>query len=438
MPDFSIVAKEMLKPSMTLALAWEEYRAADPANALSYSQFTAHYREHQTKIPRFMRQQYTPGERCFVDFSGRRPFWTCRDTGLKMDVELFVGILGYSNFTFVTCVPNQTMEHWIGANVAMFAYFGAVPKIVVPDNLKAAVTTPGAEPIINRSYEEMAEHYSTTIIPARAKKPKDKAKVEGGVLIVQRWVLARIRNQQFFSLQELNDAVRVLIDELNLKQLRNTIESRRSRFELHERAQMVELPAKAFQFGRWTAPVKVDAGYHILAGNRWYSVPHRLVGERVVAKISCSVIEIFHERKRVALHTAEEDLGITTDPMHQPESHRTYAERSPDNFLSWASSVGESTTLIVRAQFERRSPALGMPACAALKRLVSRYGPAETETAAKRAIEISSLTVKTVKSLLVSRRHHAPRAEDVSNPVIIKHENERGPAYYADASGERQ
>jgi len=408
MPDFAFVHAEMQRPSVTLQLLWDEYRAPDPINALSYSQYTEHYRRFVKSIDRVMRQRHVPGEKLFVDFSGRKPGYTNPNTGEWIPMELFVGVLGASNRTYAACVPRQTISFWIAVHVEMFKFLGGVPRILVPDNLKAAVIRLGADFITNATYAEMAEHYGTVIVPTRTYKPRDKAKVEGGVLIVQRWILARIRNRSFFSASELNAAVLELVRELNERPFKRLEGSRMSRYEEVERAAMLPLPAQHYEFGEWTASLRVDNSYHVLVKGHWYSVPNHLVGQQVLVRFTASTVEVFHNHVRVASHMrCNEPGGLSTVPQHQPDAHRAYGDRTPENFRSWPTKVGPSTTAIVEAQLARSVPALGFPACDSLRKLVQQHGATEVDAASTRAVEIHSL--KSVRSLLNTQRHRGRR-----------------------------
>lgn len=431
MPDFALIHTELQRPGVTLALLWEEYCAQDPSNALSYSQFTEHYRHYRKRIDRTMRQRHVPGEKAFVDFSGRKPGYINPDTGEWVPMELFVGMLGASNLTYAVCVPYQSLPYWISAHVGMFEVFGGVPQLLVPDNLKAAVTRPGRDFIANPTYQEMAEHYGTAILPARTYKPRDKAKVEGAVLIVQRWILARLRNRSFFAPEELNAAIAELVKELNDRPFKRLPGSRATRYEEIERAAMLPLPAQPYEFGEWTGLMRVDNGYHVLVHGHWYSVPNHLVGEQVTARAAATTVEIFHKHLRIASHVRDDEPGgLSTLPAHQPDAHRAYAERTPENYRRWAEQVGPSTAAIVNAQFDRTVPALGLPACDGLRKLVHQHGPEEVEAAATRAVEICSLTVKSVKSLLSTQRHRRRREEALQGDLPL-HCNLRGPGYYA-------
>lgn len=435
MPDFAVVHAELQQKGVTRTVLWEEYCAASPEDALSFSQFTEHYRTYRRGLDRVMRQTHVPGEKCFVDFSGLRPKYVNRDTGEEVPVELFVAVLGYSHLTFATCVASQTIPDWVTAHNRMYAFFGGVSSFLVPDNLKAAVDRAGTDPALNRSYQELGEHYGATIVPARSYRPQDKAAVEVGVQIVQRWILARLRKMTFFSLAEINQAITDLLPAFNDRAFKRLPGCRRTRFEAEERGKLQPLPERPYVLAEWTGELRVDSGYHLLVGGHWYSVPNRLVGQRVSARLSAGVVEIFHQHLRVASHALSTvSGGITTDPAHPPESHRAYAERTPEKAMAWAGTVGPAVLQVVQQQFNRPVPALGLPACDGLRKLVRTHGPQAVESAARRAVEIQSLTLKSVKSLLQSGRHKRARPEPAAAMLPPDHPNLRGSAYYRQPS----
>ena len=436
MPDFEYIRQELGRPGVTLLLLWEEYRAANPEDAMCYSQFTELYRRYARTLKPFMRQSHPPSKACFVDFSGRRPGYTDPSTGEWIPVELFVGTLGMSNLVYAKAVPKQTIAYWIEVHVDMFQYFGGVTEMVVPDNLKAAVTKAGSDFVTNASYQEMADHYGISIVPARIYSPKDKAKVENSVLIAQRWIIARMRNRQFFSLEELNRAITELVRELNERPFKRLPGNRFSRYEELEKPSMQPLPLQPYEFGEWLGEVKVDHGYHVLVKGHWYSVPHPLVGKRVSARITTTTVELFHQHQRIASHVRDDEPGgLSTRPEHQPDAHRAYAERTPEHYLAWAEQIGPSVAAVVRAQFDRKLPALGLPACDGLRKLDRQYGHEELEAAAKRAVEIRSLTLTSVRSLLRTRRHRAQRDERQPQGQLPMHHNVRGAGYYTQGGG---
>lgn len=431
-PDWVWVHEQMQHRGMTRTLLWEEYRRTCPDNALEYSQFTHHYRQYLRTLHPVMRQPHAPGERVFVDFSGKRPTYTDPSTGQRIEVELFVGVLGYSNYVFAWACPNQQVPQWIKAHVLLFEALGGVPHIVVPDNLRSAVTKPGRHPVIHRTYQEMATHYGTVILPARARRPKDKAKVEGGVLIVQRWVLLRLRHRTFFSLTELNQAIAELVAELNRRPFKKVEGSRVGRFEGSEQSVLWLLPERRYEYGEWTASQTVPPDYHVPLGKHWYSVPFTLIGCAVEGRLTADTVEIYSSGIRMASHRRGAPGGTTTDPAHRPKHHAAYAEHTPEHFLRWAQSVGPATVAFIQHQLDRPYPGLGLPCCDRLQSLARKFGAVELETAAQRALEIRSLSEKTLRALLSSRRHHAARPDaDDATASPSEHSNIRGSTYFA-------
>ena len=430
-PDFAAVHAEMQKKGVTLTLLWEEYRLPSPDDAMSYSQFTDYYRQYVGSIDRVMRQTHLPGKRVFVDFSGARPHFVDPATGEFVFAELFVSVLGYSNYTFALAVPSQRLPDWIEAHNRMYAFFGGASDLLVPDNLRSAVDRAGWDPSINRTYQELSRHFGTEVVPARSYKPRDKAKVEVGVQIVQRWILARLRKMTFFSRAELNAAIAELRQAFNDRPFKRMPGCRRSRFEAEERLHLKPVPAEPYVLAEWSGALLVDNSYHVLWGGHWYSVPCRLVGERVSVRATQATLEIFHQHVRVASHVRSTLAnGHTTDAAHPPEAHRSYADRSPDKYVAWAESVGPGVLAVVRHQFDRTVPALGLPACDVLRKLVRTHGESEVEAAAQRAVEIQSLTVKSVKSLLSTGRYRQTREDHSQSIAPLHHPNVRGGDYY--------
>lgn len=430
-PDFAHVHQELQGKGVTLLLLWEDYRAANPDDALSYSQFTHHYREFRRSVALSMRQSHPPGARVFVDFSGMRPHYVDPRTGADIPAELFVGALGYSHLLYALAVPTQRLPDWIRCHVAMFEYFGGVPQAIVPDNLRAAVSRPGREPVLTKTYEDLAQHYGTTILPARSRHPRDKGKVEVAVQVAQRWILARLRHRTFLSLAELNQAIGDLLEDLNRRPFKSLPGCRRERFEQTERAALLPLPAQPYEFAEWSASQHVGPDYHVQVRGHWYSVPCRWVGFSVEARATATTIEIFQAHLRVASHARSDDAGgHTTDPNHMPEAHRAQAERTPERYLAWAEQIGPAVLAVVRHQFERQFPMLGLPACDVLRRLERQYGAERLEQAAQRALEIKSPTAKSVKSLLSSRVRTSGNADAPAQRTLPLHDNLRGATYY--------
>lgn len=433
-PDHSYTHREMQKKHVTLQLLWEEYRLANPYRAYSYSQFTHYYRQYVGKLDRSMRQTHRAGEIVFVDFAGRTIPYTNPETGEQYKAQVFVGVLGCSNYTFVCAVPSQATPYFIEAHNRMYQFFGGVPQVVVPDNLKAAVIKAGSEPILNRTYLEQSKYYGLVILAARVRKPQDKSKAEGGVLLASRWIMAKLRHHQFFSVEEINAAISELLWLLNERPFKRLPGCRRSRFEELDKPMLSPLPGTPFEYAQWTAPNKIGPDYHMHVKGHYYSVPEALVGETVEARLSTNTVEIFSNGKRVASHVRSTDVGgHTTLPEHQPKAHRKYAEQTPERLLKWGKSIGRAASAVVKFQFDSRPhPVLGIKACSSLKRLARDYGNERFETACCRAQRIGSLTVKSVRSIL--QRGLTSLSEE-NAPIQVNlpfHENVRGSSYFVD------
>lgn len=432
-PDWAWVHQEMQHRGMTLTVLWEEYRSAHPETALAYSQFTHCYRKYVRRLHPSMRQVHRPGEKAFLDFSGKRPFYVDRATDGKVYTELFVAVLGYSDYAFAKAYPDQTVPNWIQANVDMLEGYGGVPSALVPDNLKSAVIQCKPEPIVNRAYQELAAHYGTVVLPARPRRPKDKSKVEGMVLIVQRWVLLRLRHRTFFSLAALNRAIAELMDELNRRPFKKLPGTRLERFEITDRPALSPLPVARFEFGEWTAAQTVPNDYHVCIIKHWYSVPYTYIGRVVEGRATLTQVEIYCSGVRIATHPRGEPGDATTDPAHRTEAHRAYAERSPEHFIEWAEGVGPETLALVKQLLDRPRPMLALPSCDRLRHLAKTHGTEAFEAAAKRALELHSPSSKTIRALLANRRHHPARDPDAEAKCApIHHANIRDKDYYSE------
>lgn len=434
-PDWAYVHHLMQEKHQTLIQLWEEYRSIRPADALCYSQFTYWYRHYVKSIDVSMRQYYAPGEVCFVDFAGKRIPWTEPQTGETHYAEMFVGVMGYSQLVFAQALRSQKLEDWLEAHQAMFAYFGGVPHVVVPDNLKSAVTRPGKFPEVNHSYQELAEHYGIVIDPARVRRPQDKSLAEIGVLLVTRWITVVLRRRRFFSVAEINQAIVELLEQLNRRPFKRYKGNRRERFEHTERVALSALPCKAFDIGRWLHLQKVDRGHHVCVHGHAYSVPCELKGQLVDVKVCQSKVEIYFHHKLVALHVRSHiQGGATTENSHRPKSHQAYAAQSKALFTQWATAIGEHALALVSAQFVGvpEHSLRGCKACSQLQKLTRQYGQSRFERACQCACEIQSLTVSSVRSILQCRLDE-PSTEAV--PVqgqLPLHHNVRGARYYLD------
>ena len=431
-PDFGAVHAELRRKGVTLELLWVEYRERSP-DGYGYSQFCNRYRQWARRVDVVMRQEHRAGEKLFVDFPGQTVPVVDPATGEVTRAEVFVAVLGASNYTYAEAVPSQELPHWVGAHVRAFAFFGGCPRILVPDNLRSGVARANRyEPDLNRTYQEMAAHYGCAVIPARPNKPRDKAKVEVGVQVVERWVLARLRTRTFFALAELNAAIRALLDELNDRPFKKLPGTRRSLFEALDRQALKPLPARPYEYATWRlATVNVD--YHVEADRHWYSVPHQLVGQRVDVRLTATTVEAFCRGRRVASHLrSSQPHAVTTDPVHMPASHRAHRDWSPGRITRWARTVGPKTAELVEGVLAARPhPEQGYRSCLGILRLGRRYGDARLEAACARALAARGFGYRSVESILRTGLDRQPLLALVPPPPVPRpHDNLRGPAYY--------
>lgn len=386
-PDFTRTAQRLEEPGMTLRRLHSEYQELAGEQALGYVQFTRRYAAERKTKGLALRRQHVPGFVAFVDYSGKRPSYVDRATGSRVDVELFVGVLGHSGLTFACCSHTQSVPDWLDAHTKMVAFFGGAPKTVVPDNLKSAVIRAGKDPTVQRHYLEWGKHNGIAVLPARAGQPRDKGQVEKAVLDVQRWVLPELAKRKHFSLEELNDRVQDLMRGFNERPFQKRDGCRRSVFEQHERAALGPLPTTAYAYAKWTGKMTVPADYHVPVHGHYYSVPHTLVGQRVEARVSPEWVELVADGEPVAKHRRHTVRGEhTTAAEHQPEAHRAMGERTPEHVREWARTIGPSMAQVVDAQFARRVPLQGLQAALALRDLEVHWTGEGLEAAAKRAI----------------------------------------------------
>jgi len=430
-PDWAAVHRELKRPGVTLALLWDEYRGGHPAG-YGYSAFCDHYRRWSGRLSPVMRQRHAAGERMFVDYSGTKMSVIDPATGAARPAEIFIAVMGASSMTYAEASWSQALPDWIGAHTRAFATFGAVPALVVSDNLKSAVIRACFfEPEVNRSYAEMAAHYGTAIRPARPYKPRDKAKVEVAVLLVQRWIVARLRNRQFFSLEELNAAIAEEVARLNARVSRHLGASRQHLFETIERPAMQPLPPEPFVHADWRkATVGLD--YHVRLEGHHYSVPHELIRQRLWARLTASTVEIFRGGRRVACHrrAAPGDMGATTLSDHMPASHRRYAEHTPQQLRERAARIGPATAILVDVILrDRPHPEQGFRSCLGILRLARSHGAERLEAACDRALEINARTLTSVRSILHNRLDGRRPVQPPEAPPI-PHANIRGPQFF--------
>ncbi|MFC1707817.1 IS21 family transposase [Planctomycetota bacterium] len=431
-PDCAWIHTERKRPGVTLELLHHEYLEKHPDGYL-YTAFCNRYRQWLKRRRLSMRQIHKAGEKLFVDYAGKRPHIVDSATGEFVEVELFVAVLGASNLTYVEATRTQKSEDWIASHIRAFEFLGGVPELVVPDQLKSGVTTPCRyEPKVQRTYEELARHYDTVVLPARPKKPKDKAKVEVGVQVATRWILARLRNQTFFSLAELNARIRELLEDLNQRTMRTYGASRCELFEKLDKPALRPLPAARFVYGEWKK-ARVNLDYHVELDRHYYSVPHRLIHEEVEVRSTATTIEIYRRGRRVAAHVRSSVKGRhTTVPEHMPKAHQHHLSWTPTRLIHWAGTVGPQTEELVRHILEsRRHPEQGYRTCLGILRLSKRYGCDRLEMAAARALQAGARSYRHVNSILKNGLDRVPLpqpCEPIAEPIV--HENVRGAACY--------
>lgn len=430
LPDPAYLHVELRRIGVTLQLLHLEYLEQHPAG-FRYTAFCGHYNAWLASQRFTMRQVHRAGDKLFVDYSGKKPHIVDAQTGEVTEVELFVAVLGASNFTYAEVTRSQTIGDWIGSHVRGLHDIGGVPKAIVPDQLKSGVTLACRyEPGVQRTYEEMACHYGTTILPARPKSPRDKAKVEGGVLIAQRWVLAKMRNQIFFSLDAMNERIAELVFELNERRMRVYGASRRELFERLDKPVLGSLPETRFVTSEWkTARINID--YHVEFDHHFYSVPSTLVRQEIDVRATVSTVEIFLRGERVASHVRSAHRGQhTTTPEHMPKAHRAHAEWSPSRILSWAATLGPETAKLAEAILAARPhPEQGYRSCLGILRLSKKYGGDRVEVACGRAMAVGARSYRHVESILKHGldRLATPEVAETPRPA---HENIRGRDYY--------
>jgi transposase len=433
-PDFVTIHQELKRKGVTRQLLWEEYQHAHPNDAYSYPQFCLLYRTWAGRLQRSLRQTHLAGEKLFVDYAGPTAAVVDASTGEIKPAQIFVAVWGASNFTYAEATWTQALPDWIGSHVRAFTFFGGVPALIVPDNLKAAVSVACRyEPELNPTYADLAAHYGTAVLPARPYKPKDKAKVEVGVQVVERWILARLRHHTFFSLSDLNAAIRALLVELNHRPFKKLPGSRRSQFETLDRPALKPLPAEAYDYADWKK-ARVNIDYHIEIDGHYYSVPHAHVKESVDVRLTATTVECLAQGQRIASHARSHRKGAhTTVIEHMPKAHQKHQDWTPGRFLTWALDIGPRTRDVVKHLLEHRPhPEHGYRSCLGLLGLAKRFGPARLEAACERALIIGAPTRKSVLSILDKGldRVPLPPVETQTPLPLLTHDNVRGPDYY--------
>lgn len=434
-PDFQYIYDQLRtyrKYNLTLTQLWTEYKEAHP-DGYQYSQFCDLYRRWRGKLDYVMRQEHRAGEKLFLDYCDGLSFVDSL-TGEIIPTQLFVAVWGASNYTYAEATLSQTLSDWVRSHVHAFEYFQRVPHVLVPDNLRSGVDQACKyEPELNPTYTDLAEHYGCAVIPARPYRPRDKAKVETGVLISQRWILAVLRHRTFYSLGEINAAIRQCLEKLNTRPLHQAKKSRRELFNSLDYPSALPLPPIAYEYAEWLKAT-VNFNYHIQVDDHYYSVPYQLLHERLDVRQTVSTIEAFYKGKRIAAHVRSYFKGgYTTLNEHMPSSHRAYAEWSPARFIQWAGKIGEATARLIEQVLGGRAyQEQAFRSCLGIIQLSRSYPPERVEAAAKRALKYKTFSYRSMKAILSGGLDQRQDQEDPpAGPLSLPlHQNIRGPEYY--------
>jgi transposase len=432
-PDYEYIYNELRKYrkfNLTLIQVWLEYKEEYP-NGYQYSQFCDRYRLWKGRLDYYMRQEHRYGEKVFIDYCDGLSI-VDPATGELILTQLFLAVWGASNYTYADATLSQTLPEWIGSHRRALEYFGCVPRVLVPDNLKSGVSKACKyEPELNPTYADMAEHYGCAVVPARPRKPRDKAKVEAGVLLAQRWILAVLRKRTFYSLAELNAAIRECLELLNTRPMRRLKKSRREVFESLDRPSALALPVRPYEYAEWLK-ARVGFNYHIEVDNHSYSIPFQFLHEKLDVRLTATTIEAFRKGERVAAHARSYVKGgYTTLKEHMPPEHRAYAEWNPSRFIKWADKTGTATARLVEKVLAGRTyPEQAYKTCMGIIHLSRHYESERVEAAAERALKYNACSFRSMKAILAAGLDKQPDSRETGQMSLPLHQNIRGKEYY--------
>lgn len=435
LPDWESIhadLKKKRKTHVSLYLLWHEYRVVH-SNGYQYSHFCELYRNWLGKVDVVMRQSHRAGEKLFIDYAGQTAEIVDRQTGEVKSAEIFVAVLGASNYTFAEATWSQSLADWIGSHVRALEFFGGCPEVLIPDNLRSGVSKAHRyEPEINPSYQDLARHYGVAVVPARVRKPKDKAKAEGGVLLVERWILAVLRDQTFFSLHSLNLEISKLLNKLNKRPFKKLEGTRQSQFELLDRPALQPLPANRYEFATWSK-VRVAPNIHVEVDKSYYSVPHVLVGKQLDARLTERCVELIYQGEHVASHIRSQTRGsYTTVTEHMPISHQKHLEWTPQRLIDWAAKSGGATAAVIEQILHSRThPQQSYNACFGIMRLGKAHGDERLEAACQRGLITGAVGYRHIESILKHGLDQQPLPEATQVELELpQHDNLRGAGYY--------
>jgi transposase len=433
LPDWSVVHQELKHKTMTLLLLWDEYVERHPDSHYSYNHYCRLYKSWLKCQKPSMRQNHKAGEKLFVDYCGPTMKIVDPNTGEYRTAQVFVAVMGASNYTYAEATWSQKLEDWVMSHSRCFEFLGGVPELIIPDNLKSGVTKACRyEPDLNPTYQQLAAHYNTVIVPARPYKPKDKSKAEVGVQIVERWIMARLRHESFFSLRQLNLRIQELLIDLNQRKMKKHPGSRLSQFELLDKPVLKSLPTIGYVYTQ-VKPVKVHIDYHVEVEKHYYSVPHSLIKQKLEAHISGELVNFYHQGDLVATHPRSHRPGShTTNDDHMPVAHQKHQQWSPQRFEKWGCDIGESTGKMVGLFLQsRKHPEQSYRTCLGLLSLAKKYSPERLEAACYRALVTGINRMQGIAAILSKGLDSQPIPEVQPDLLVeISHPNIRGNRYY--------
>ena len=435
LPDFGKVHQELKRKGVTLMLLWSEYQQETPGGYYSYSRFCELYQAFIGKRNPSMRLTHRAGEKLFVDYSGLTVPWTDKMTGEIHRAQIFVAVLGASNYTFVEATTDQSLLSWVQSHVRAFSFFEGVTTCLVPDNLRSGVTKAHLyDPDVNRTYQEMADHYGVAVVPTRVRTPKDKPKVEVGVQGIQRWILAPLRDVTFFSVQEINEAIKPLLTAYNQRDFYELDGSRLSQYLEIDKPALKALPSRPYIYAEWKK-ARSGGDYHVAINKHYYSIPHQYLKENIDVRITSTTIECFHKNNRIALHKRSYKPGHTTIYEHMPSKHKEYADWTPERMHAWAKTIGPNTAALIKALTDmHKIPEQSFRSCYGILRMSKTYGPERLENAAIRALHFGAIRYKNIESILKSGLDQQPLPLPGSEPTAAEpirlHDNIRGSKYF--------
>lgn len=432
LPDWPQVHKELRNKIVTLQLLWDEYGERNPGGFYSYNHYCRLYREWSKTATPSMRQVHKAGEKLFVDYCGPTVDIIDPDTGEIRTAQVFVAVLGASSYTWAEATWSQQLEDWVMSHARCFQFLGGVPELIVPDNLKSASSQACKyDPDINPTYQQMLEHYQVAVMPARPRKPKDKAKAEVGVQVVERWIMARLRHETFYSLASINHRIRELLEILNNKVMQKMDCSRSDLFNQLDKPELKALPSSNYSY-TLVKKVRVHADYHVEIGGHYYSVPCALLGVQLEAWISGELVRLFNKGLEVATHPRHRNYGYSTREEHMPEAHRQHATWTPERLLEWAARVGSETRdYVLHILNSRPHPEQSYRFCLGLLNLHKKYSKARLNAACDRALKTQVWRLAGIKSILEKGLDKQPLPETKPDLLsTLEHENVRGSKYY--------